>query len=505
MTATEREIARARTQSLSLVLALLLAGCGGGNSGPGGTADAANTPAPKDSGVTTDALADSQPVAVNPDTGTDSQPVTGPPALPDDPTGITKLADCALAQSGACVKPLTRSKQEVCDRWAADRPVKAQSVWVAPATTCDPGQTPLPAQEDALRRLNLVRWLSGLAPVSLDATWSSDASACAIVQVYMVVDTGDISHYPPTTARCYTDQGGTASAKSQLAAGCSTPADCMDNLFWDYGDRNLHIDGHRRGLLTPDLGTVGIGFSAPDVGSAACVRTIGDNTVVWPSGLAALVTYPSFGHVPYELVIRETYEYMPTTPLEWSIAVQPSTDFGTPKLRLYRQAELSYESVVVDFGKNPDTRFGGLWLTPGPDPLPPGTYVVLVEGTSLPAFGYRMVLEWCGPELPSTCDVWKQDCGVAGYGCYDIEPSKCRPAGTVAVGQDCKINGRGECVPGADCRPKFDGTGTWSCQAYCDLVSTTAANACAKLCPGTFALIASSVTMDMIGGFCPPP
>jgi hypothetical protein len=417
------------------------------------------------------------------DAGPDSQVLTGPPALSDDPTGITTLPGCALAQSGKCVRALSRTKQEVCSRWDADRATKAQSVWVAPSATCDPGTTPIDAQEDALRRINYARWLSGLDPVSVDPTWSSLASACSIIQVYLVADTGDISHYPPQTSRCYTEAGGAAAGQSQLAEGCDSAAECIDAFFWDNGDRNLHIVGHRKGLTAPGLRKVGIGFSAPAIGAAACVRTLDGTPTTWPAGLAGLVAYPAFDHTPYEMVSRDEQFFLPDTPLEWSIALDPSTDLGTPKLRLYRQDSASYESVVMDSGKTPNTQVGGLWLIPAPDPLPPATYVVLVEGTSLPAFGYR----------------------VAGYGCYGIEPSKCRPAGTIAARQPCVLTQRGgECVPGSDCRPNLDGTGAFSCQPYCDPVSTTAANACAKLCPKSFGEIYSSVGMERIGAFCTP-
>jgi hypothetical protein len=430
----------------------------------------------------------------------DTAPLPGPSALADDPSGITKFPDCAVAQSGQCVKPISRSKQEVCDRWFADRPAKADPVWIASSTSCAPGETPLPAQQDALRRLNLVRWIAGLDPVTLDATWSSMASACSIIQAYL----GDISHFPDPSATCYTQQGGTASAQSQLAGGCRSAAACMDDLFWDWGENNQHIDGHRKGLMHPGLRTVGIGFSAPSGQAAACVRTSDGTGVAWPTGLAGLVPYPSSGHVPYEMISRESWAIYPETLLEWSMGLAPSTDLGTPSLRLYRQTDKGYEPLAMDSGKTPKAEIGGLWMLPSVDPVPPGTYVVLVEGTSLPAFGYRMILERCGADVPLTCSTLKQDCGAAGYGCYGSQPSTCAHAGSIPFFQTCKQLEAAECVPGADCRPKFDGKGTYTCQPYCDPASTTAANSCAKLCTDPVGSVLDD-DLNVLATFCAPP
>ena len=115
-----------------------------------------------------------------------------------------------------------------------------------------------------------------------------------------------------------------------------------------------------------------------------------------------------------------------------------------------------------------------------------------------------MVADRCGPDVPLACDFLAQNCGAAGYGCYGVEPSLCIPAGTIPVDQSCQLAAPGECVPGADCHPNLDGTGIFTCQPYCDPVSTTAANACAKLCPNAFGEIYGTVSMERIGAFCSP-
>jgi hypothetical protein len=406
----------------------------------------------------------------------------GVPGLADDPTGITADRNCALAQAGSCVEPITRTKDEVCARWKADFPKRAAEVYVGSDVACDAGETMLEAQDDAVRRMNLVRWLAGLDPVTLNQEWSEYASTCAVIQAYLVPD---ITHYPETTATCYTQMGGDASAQSQIAGVPWDPADAMMGLIWDWGDNNLHILGHRHGILYPGVTEVGVGSSyPPDAYGATCVRSF--------DGMGV------YRMVPYDLVSSANYIATAGSPLEWSIST--GDDITISGVRMYRETDSAYEPFAIESGDFLKEDYAGRWILPATEPVPPGTYVAIVDTASGTAFGYRVRLERCGPDVPLTCDVLAQDCGTAGYGCYQVEAPVCAESGDTPNGESCSGLDT-ECEPGSTCQPDFNDLGALVCTPYCDLEDASSPKACATLCPGNEVQVFGE-ELEPIGAFC---
>jgi hypothetical protein len=423
-------------------------------------------------------------------------PHVPPMRLADDPTGITGLEDCALAANGACVKPLERSQAEVCERWQADRPQLATSLHTQPSLDCDPGTSAPGSLEDALRRINLYRWLGGAQPVALDPEWNEYARACSIIQSKIGPD---ISHYPQMDAPCFTEKGYTASGQSQLAFGTPNPSTAVDGLIYDSGDNNFHILGHRQGILFPWSTKVGLGFAQPpDGGPATCVRTSDDVPIARPDGLAAVYTFPSPGYQPWEVIADSTYQE--GTPLEWSITLPYGADATNGKVRLLRLKGSTWEEVPVTAGPYLDERFFGLWLNLGVARLPPGTYAVLVSGTSVGDFGYQLRLEQC-TKVPLDCDVMEQGCG-AGFGCYDPTKPYCRKSLGLPAGSPCTGWDNAECEPGADCVGAFV-SGVATCTRYCDPQNPTSAKSCDLLCPGASLEIYATST-ELAGAQCLP-
>ena len=217
-----------------------------------------------------------------------------------DDSGIANLRDCAVALNGACTSNFDRDKTQICSRWNSDHPSTVAQPHTVGTTTCDPGQTSPGALDDALRRLNLYRWLAKLNTVTLNSTWSTDATACSVIQAYL----GHFNHYPDPASQCYTDNGGVTSSVSEIATGIASPADSIDTFIWDWGDNNARVVGHRQGLLHPGLSQVGIGYSEfAFYQSGAClkIREPG-SSLTRPSGLAGTVLYPPAGVAPFELL-----------------------------------------------------------------------------------------------------------------------------------------------------------------------------------------------------------
>lgn len=428
--------------------------------------------------------------------GSGGVPHVPPMRLADDPTGITGLEDCALAANGVCVKALERSRAEVCQRWQADRPQVATSLQTQPTVECEPGTSLAASLEDALRRLNLYRWLGGAPPLALDAEWNEYARACAMIQSKIGPD---ISHYPEMSAPCFSEKGYAASGQSQLAFGMPNPSTAIDALIYDSGDNNFHILGHRQGMLMPWTSKVGLGFALPEVGGpATCVRTFDENPLTYGDGLAAVYTFPAPGYQPWEVIADSTYRE--SSPLEWSITLPYEADATNGKVRLLRLTGSTWEDVPVTSGPFLHEQLFGLWVNLGVGRLPPGTYSMIVTGTSVGDFGYQMRLEQC-TEVPLACDVLSQNCG-AGLGCYDPNKPYCRQSLGLPDGAPCTGWDNAECAPGLDCVPAYV-TGVATCTPYCDPLNLASAKSCDVLCPGAaFKIYADATTVS--GAQCMP-
>ncbi len=421
-----------------------------------------------------------------------------PLAAVDDPSRISELTGCALAQAGTCLVESARSADEVCQRFSNDWPKQTAMGYTLPEDHCGPAALDAETEDDAVRRINLYRWLSGLAPVSANPEWNTHAAACATIQAHL----DDIDHFPPATSTCYGQMGGDASSQSLLAIGPYTPADSIDHLIWDWGDRNQHVLGHRWWMLHPGLTEVGLGFSFPADGRrATCVRNSDGTFLDRPPDLEGVVTYPGYGRTPYELINRTGFAEPVVDALEWFVSMPDSVDPSTAVVRVYREGATAYEVVPVTFG--PFLRdYTGLWIAPSADPVPPGGYIVLVHGTSLGDFGYRTELVRCDPGAPLACDEVAQDCGAPGYGCYAHGVPYCAKAGNLTEGALCKGDRPAECAAGLTCVENWHARDEFRCAAYCDEENVDAERGCGNVCPGSYVLVSDSLTSTTAGAYC---
>jgi hypothetical protein len=139
------------------------------------------------------------------------------------------------------------------------------------ATMCDPGSMSRDAIDDALRRLNMYRWLVGMTPVTDDATLNANDQQCSLME-HLEGWPGASNpdpHHPSSSWACYTAEGAGAAGSSNISWGTRSAPDAVDNWMSDFGnDTTL---GHRRWILHPPLGPIGIGF----YGDASCLGVFG--------------------------------------------------------------------------------------------------------------------------------------------------------------------------------------------------------------------------------------
>lgn len=178
--------------------------------------------------------------------------------------------------------------------------------------------------DDTIRRVNYFRSLAGLPA---EITLSEDLNAKCQQAALMMAYNNDLNHNPPSSWQCYSADGASAAANSNLSWGFNTdhygPA-AVDGQMQDDGAGNAAV-GHRRWLLhtkAPDQMGHGSIPSSPIVGD-----TSNDNSTmaIWITGPSTseladdfeFVAWPPSGHVPYQLAFAR-----------WSFALPVGSGFS---------------------------------------------------------------------------------------------------------------------------------------------------------------------------------
>lgn len=207
-----------------------------------------------------------------------------------------------VTQGGACVAapvgdPTTHTQQEVCQTWQAGHAVTDPSPFSSGGGMCDPGTLSQGGLNDTLVRMNMFRWLVGLGPVDDDAGLNQMNQYCANLESWWDFSMGGSPHSPPASATCYTAQGASGAGQSNIAWGSGHPAQAIDQFMEDWGNETTL--GHRRWIMNPPLGPVGIGYwqGGGQYGNAMCLAVFGSSgggpTPPWTS-------VPAAGFAPIE-------------------------------------------------------------------------------------------------------------------------------------------------------------------------------------------------------------
>jgi hypothetical protein len=177
----------------------------------------------------------------------------------------------------------------VCARWKADRADMSEGTWSGNTASCEPGDISAEGRANALRLYNLYRWLGNMPSVVTDPTRDRQAQACALMQTA----NGSLSHDPPTTWKCYTQEGKDGSASSNISSGPGVSS--VDAYMIDNG--NATTLGHRRWIMSNSLGPIGLGSAGK--GGASCMQNLngtgkaGKAWIAWPP--QGIVPIQAFG------------------------------------------------------------------------------------------------------------------------------------------------------------------------------------------------------------------
>jgi uncharacterized protein YkwD len=175
----------------------------------------------------------------------------------------------------------------------------AAAGWTGSIADCNAGA--LSAQyTDAMALLvNYYRKMAGVQPIAFDGELSSKSQAAAL----MMSANEQLNHSPPSSWRCYSDDGAKAAGSSNLALYGGYDADFHGLIMQmeDPGDGNWFV-GHRRWILYPQTQHMGIGQIPPDdTHMAATVLWIFDPEHIWderPPVRDGYVAWPPPGYAP---------------------------------------------------------------------------------------------------------------------------------------------------------------------------------------------------------------
>ncbi len=179
--------------------------------------------------------------------------------------------------------------------------------WTGSVAACNPGTITLAYRQATVRRVNYYRALCQLPAVSLDEDQSAKCQHAALI----MSANRSLSHTPPNTWLCWTQDGYDAASHANLALGsCGPPA--IGLYMDDYGTGNAAV-GHRRWILSPPLAKVGTGSVPAASGYQAA-------DALWVVGNAGdrpatpeYVAWPSAGWFPKQ--------HLPTLEGRWSFSV----------------------------------------------------------------------------------------------------------------------------------------------------------------------------------------
>jgi hypothetical protein len=261
----------------------------------------------------------------------------------------------------------------VCERWNADRASLSEGAWSGSVAGCNIGDVAEPGRENALKLVNLYRFLANLPAVTHEASRDAEAQACSLI----MTANGMLNHFPPSSWTCWTQQGADGAGSSNIASTAGVTG--VDLYMADPGNETTM--GHRRWILSNSLGPIGLGSTS----SYSCMKVIGGSG----SAGAAFTAFPSPGDFPYEALHAS---FAPVDETGWTIQSDTISLDGATVTVDDEGTNMPVQVVQLD---------GGYGSTYALNLLPQGwtaqaghTYSVSVTGASQP-IDYEVHLVSC--------------------------------------------------------------------------------------------------------------
>jgi MYXO-CTERM domain-containing protein len=351
-----------------------------------------------------------------------------------------------LARDG--VAAAVNSADEVCRRWVCDRADMSEGVSTGDVTSCDPGDLLPPGRPNALKLVNLYRFLTGMPAVTEDPTFDIDAQDCAIIQA-----ANGLSHTPTSTDTCYDATGATASNRSSICGGQAVG--CIDLYMDDSANATGPNFGHRTWILANSLGPVGFG----SVGSGGRTMTASCFYQVGGTGKAgvAYVGWPPAGPVPLQAFTATELDKSGWSLQSDTINLDTATATvmdGTTNEPVTVSTKLGSYGAKYAMGITPNG-----WTS-----LAGHSYVVTIGGTTTP-ISYTVQVVDCSSTTTSSCAASDGGASATGTGGANTTGAggSSNPTGTGGTPSATGTGGAGTSMTGTGGDKKTSSSSGCSC------------------------------------------
>jgi hypothetical protein len=244
----------------------------------------------------------------------------------------------------------------------------SEGTWSGDVASCNAGDLTPEARANALRLVNLYRWLGGLPAVTDDPTMNAQDQQCALI----MRANNQLSHTPPMTWTCWTQDGANAANGSNI--GTAPPVASIDGYMLDPG--NPTTIGHRRWMLSNSLGPIGIGGTD----RTSCVMTLGGTGRAGKPWAA----WPPPGAIPYQAMAATRQGTVDTT--GWT--VQSDTINLSAAQVTVTSDGATLAGTLTQLGSGYGSRYAFRWNPSGWSTQAGKKYQVSVSGVT-PAISYE--------------------------------------------------------------------------------------------------------------------
>lgn len=239
--------------------------------------------------------------------------------------------------------------------------------WNGNTASCVAGTLPQDLLNKTLLRIKYYRKMAGL-PID-KITMETDLSAKCQANALMIRSNNSISHAPPASWKCYTDEGALAAAKGNISMGTSDVKN-IDAWMQDAGTNNLEV-GHRRWILFSNATKFGIGFTESS-GTLWVINGL-PSPYSLPAATPEYIAWPPKGLIPRQVVYPRWSFGVPATSYPFQVDFTKATvtmvnangTIVTPNV-IYRNPisssyggdnTISWEPVGVDLNSNFDQKY----------------------------------------------------------------------------------------------------------------------------------------------------
>lgn len=251
---------------------------------------------------------------------------------------------------------------------------RSEVSWTGSYDGCFAGDSSDELRQATIDRVNYFRAMAGVpAVVEEDPKYSHLAQAGAL----MMSAEGQLSHYPDSDYACFSTDGETAAANSNLYLGRVGPW-AVDGYIEDPGEKNIDV-GHRITILHPPTTRMGVGHVAGDESRyPANVLWVFDDDVFEKDTRVreddGFVAWPPRGYVPGELVYPR-----------WSFTLD-AADFSDAELTMTANGQPVPHAVVARLSKDGEVPSSVLVWEPSQTVMEAAedvTYSVTISGVGI--------------------------------------------------------------------------------------------------------------------------